>query len=204
MYVIGAGGHAKVIIDIIQESNEIIQGVLDEKNCDKEIMGIPIIGDYKSFVIHEGAFGIIAIGNNRERKEISRFLKSVKFVKIIHYTSFISKTTIIGEGTVIMSNVSVNASSIIGSHVILNTNSSIDHDCIIENFVHISPNVALAGNVKIGEGTHIGIGSAIIQGVKVGKWATIGAGTVIIRDVPDYAVVVGNPGKVIKFNVNEE
>jgi acetyltransferase EpsM len=63
--------------------------------------------------------------------------------------------------------------------------------------------VALAGNVVVGEGAHIGIGAAVIQNVKIGKWATIGGGAVIIRDVPDYAVVVGNPGRVIKYREQE-
>ena len=59
----------------------------------------------------------------------------------------------------------------------------------------------MAGNVAVGEGTQIGIGAAVIQGVTIGKWATIGAGAVIIEDVPDFAVVVGNPGRVIKMNL---
>jgi acetyltransferase EpsM len=70
----------------------------------------------------------------------------------------------------------------------------------LADFVHISPGASLAGNVSVGEGTHIGIGSSIIQGVSIGKWVTIGAGTVIISDVPDHAVVVGVPGKIIKYN----
>jgi acetyltransferase EpsM len=76
----------------------------------------------------------------------------------------------------------------------------VDHDCELGNFVHVSPNVALAGNVKVGEGTHLGIGSCVIQGIIIGKWATIGAGTVVITDVPDHAVIVGNPGRIIKYN----
>jgi acetyltransferase EpsM len=77
-------------------------------------------------------------------------------------------------------------------------------DCKIGHFAHLSPGVALAGNVTVGEGTHVGIGSCVIQGITIGKWVTIGAGAVIIKDVPDYAVVVGNPGIIIKFNLQDE
>ncbi len=70
----------------------------------------------------------------------------------------------------------------------------------LEDFVHISPNVAIAGGVKIGEGTHIGIGACIIPGITIGKWVTVGAGAIIIKDVPDFAVVVGNPAKIIKYS----
>ena len=75
-----------------------------------------------------------------------------------------------------------------------------EHDCIVSDFVHIAPKATLCGNVRIGEGTHVGAGSTIIQGIKVGKWATIGAGAVVINDVPDYAIVVGVPGKIVKFD----
>ena len=75
-----------------------------------------------------------------------------------------------------------------------------EHDCKISDFAHISPNAALAGNVEVGEGTHVGIGASVIQGIKIGKWATIGAGAVVIKDVPDFAVVVGSPARIIKYN----
>ncbi len=58
--------------------------------------------------------------------------------------------------------------------------------------------------MEVGEGTHVGIGACVIQGIKIGKWATIGAGAVIIKDVPDGAVVVGNPAKIIKMNNLQE
>ncbi|MFC0184902.1 DapH/DapD/GlmU-related protein [Pseudarcicella hirudinis] len=70
----------------------------------------------------------------------------------------------------------------------------------MEDFVHISPNACICGGVSIGEGTHIGAGAIVIQGISIGRWATIGAGAVIVKNVPDYAVVVGNPGKIIKYN----
>jgi acetyltransferase EpsM len=99
-----------------------------------------------------------------------------------------------------MANVSVNVHTTIGRHVILNTNCCVDHDCVLEDFVHISPHASLAGNVQVGEGTQIGIGASIKQNIRIGKWVMIGAGAVIIRDVPDYSVVVGNPGRIIKTN----
>jgi acetyltransferase EpsM len=72
---------------------------------------------------------------------------------------------------------------------------------MLADYVRISPNSALAVSVSVGEGTHIGIGACVIQGIKIGKWTIIGAGAVIINDIPDNAVVVGNPGKIIKYNV---
>jgi sugar O-acyltransferase (sialic acid O-acetyltransferase NeuD family) len=198
VYLIGASGHAKVVIEILENQRVEIGGLQDSNPEIKTLL------HYKVFENFPSAFNpiedkvIISIGNNLIRKRLAS-LTDYKFISAIHINTNISKRSVIGEGAAIMAGVSINSSCKIGDHVIINTNASIDHDCILEDFVHISPNVALAGNVKIGEGTHIGIGASIIQGIKIGRWCTIGAGAVIIKDIPDGATVVGNPGKVIKI-----
>ena len=201
MHIIGASGHAKVIIDILNKNGQAISGIWDDNLSLKTFQGLRINGDIKSFTDAGRNEAIIAIGNNKIRKEISTKIK-VTFGTAIHPSSSVSSSVSIGCGTVIMPNVTINIDAKIGLHVIINTNASVDHDCQIGNFVHISPQVALAGNVIVNEGAHIGIGACVIQGIRIGRWATIGAGAVVIRDVPDYAVVVGNPATVIKYNFN--
>ena len=192
--VIGAGGHAKVIIELIEESGDIIKEIVDNNPELTEWMGYSIIQMQQS-----DCPIIIAIGNNRIRKRIAMESKN-NFGKAIHTKSNISKRCFIADGTVVMAGVSINSEVAIGKHCIINTNASVDHECLIADFVHIGPNATLGGNVTVGEGTHIGLGSSVIQGISIGKWVVIGAGTVIIEDVPDFAVVVGVPGKVIKYN----
>lgn len=202
IYLIGANGHAKVVLEILEIGGYEI-GSLYDKNP-----GIISLLDYKVFPKLPEDFNadkdsfIISIGNNLIRKRIANEV-SKNYEIAIHPRANISKRAVISEGTVVMSGVCVNSETRIGSHCIINTNSSIDHDCILDNFVHVSPNAALAGNVFVGEGTHIGIGASVIQGIKIGKWATIGAGAVIINDVPDFAVVVGAPGRIIKYNKHD-
>lgn len=199
MHIIGAGGHAKVVVDILLESNQEIHGIWDENPELESFLGYPVKGDLYAFKkMHINQF-IIAIGNNLIRKKLSHELTD-NIAIAIHPKSAVSKLSEVGTGSMIMANSTINAGAIIGKYVIVNTNASIDHDCMIGDFVHISPKAGLGGNVKVGEGTHVGLGSSVIQGVKIGKWATIGAGAVIIKDVPDYAVVVGNPGRIIKYN----
>lgn len=199
IYLYGASGHAKVIIEILELQQNIIAGLIDTNPNIKDLLGYPVHTSLGESLNNNETCIIISIGNNVIRKKIAKTL-SVNFIKAIHVSTNISSRCIIAEGSVIMAGVSINSNVIIGKHTIINTNSSIDHDCIVNDFVHISPNAAIAGNVNIGEGSHIGIGACIIQGVKIGKWVTVGAGAVIINDVPDYAVVVGNPGNVIKYN----
>ncbi|RYU90397.1 acetyltransferase [Mucilaginibacter terrigena] len=199
MYLYGAGGHAKVILEILAAAQTPAQGIWDEHK-EGGLLGCKIAGKFDPENLPHGHEMILAIGSNQVRKKLSGQHAGIKFASAIHPTACISPTAKIGTGTVVMANVTVNADTVVGEHCILNTNCSVDHDNQIGNFAHISPNAALAGNVVVGEGTHIGIGACVIQGIKIGKWATIGAGTVVITDVPDYAVVVGNPGKIIKYN----
>lgn len=202
MYLLGGSGHCKVIIDIIKKSNlECIEAIIDDNPKTDEIYNIPVIKT-PSFNFLISKYLIISIGNNKIRKKIASQL-STNYLTAIHPSSIIGTNVIIEDGTVIMANAILNPDVIVGKHCIINSGAVVEHDCVLENFVHISPNAALAGNVFIGEGTHVGIGASIIQGVRIGKWVTIGAGTVIINDVPDYAIIVGNPGKIIKYNSTE-
>ena len=199
IYLYGASGHAKVIIETLELEQKKVGGLIDDNPAIVGLLSYPVFQKFPaSFDVEKDGL-IVSIGGNAIRKKIVTQLNAL-FFQSIHPSVNLSKSALLGVGTVIMAGVCVNADAKIGNHVILNTNSSIDHDCWIDDFAHISPNVALAGHVSVGEGTHIGIGACVVQGVKIGKWVTIGAGAVIIKDVPDFAVVVGNPGRIIKYN----
>lgn len=200
VYLIGASGHSKVIADIIESVNSVVLGAFDMDTNIKQMLHFEVIQQPAPGEWPEDGNYVIAVGNNKARKKIAESNVDLIYTAALHRTAIISLHTVIGEGTVAMAGTVINAGTVVGKHAILNTNCSIDHDCIIEDYVHISPNAALAGNVQVGEGTHVGIGVSVVQGIKLGRWATIGAGAVIIRDVPDFAVVVGNPGRIIKYN----
>ena len=198
-FIFGASGHGKVVADCITNSNGKVLAFFDDAPKPTQWNGISILN---SSLMPDASSNeiIIAIGNNQMRKQISERLSGSNFGNCQHKTSLVASNVIIGIGAVILANTVVNSDTIIGKHCIVNTSSVVEHDCRLDDFVHISPNATLAGNVSIGEGTHIGIGALVIPNIKIGKWCTIGAGTVVIRDVPDYAVVVGNPGRIIKYN----
>jgi sugar O-acyltransferase (sialic acid O-acetyltransferase NeuD family) len=195
-FLFGASGHAKVILDILTLNSISVYKILDDSPKVDFLLDIPVINS-KSHDLEPDQNCIISIGDNSLRKKIA-FNYNFKYFKAIHATAVLSSFAEIGVGTVIMANCVLNSGCKIGNHCIINSGSVVEHDCSFDDFVHISPNAALAGNVKIGEGSHIGIGAVVIQGVKIGKWCKIGAGAVIIEDIPDYSVVVGNPGRIIK------
>jgi len=198
MHILGAGGHAKVIIDILNASNVEVSGIWDDNEDSKCLNDLDVNGKIADLSSGETPV-LIAIGSNHIRKFIAEKF-NFKFGAAVHPSSVISPSVELQEGTVVMPNVTVNASSFIGKHVILNTGCVVDHDCKVGDYAHISPQTGLTGGVEVGEGTSIGTGACVIPGVKIGKWAIIGAGTVVISNVPDYAVVVGNPGRIIKYN----
>ncbi|WP_395045566.1 acetyltransferase [Flavobacterium sp.] len=198
----GASGHCKVIIDILNCNAITIEKVIDDNPKKNDILGLSILNS-KDLDLNNLKNVILSIGNNLFRKKLASKL-DINFLTAIHPTAIISKNVIIENGTVIMAGAIINPDTIIKKHCIINTGAIIEHDCLVNNFAHVSPGASLAGNVTIGEGTHVGIGAIVIQGVTIGKWATIGAGAIIIKDIPDYAVVVGNPGKIIKYNKENE
>jgi sugar O-acyltransferase (sialic acid O-acetyltransferase NeuD family) len=193
----GASGHAKVIADGLLEGGAKILGLMDDDTSKEGFFGIPFLGNYNPELFADKPI-IIAIGNNKHRKSVAQKIGH-SLGKWIDKSAKVSKHSIINEGTVIMQSACIQVDVSIGKHVIINTGSKVDHDCFLDDFVHISPGATLCGNVKIGEGTIIGAGAVVIPNIKIGNWVTIGAGAVIIDDVPDFAVVVGNPGKIIKI-----
>lgn len=197
-YIFGASGHAKVVIDVIHSTLIKLEGIIDDDPKVKFLSAIEVFHTNEIQITDECQI-LVAIGSNQIRKKIVD-QNSYHYFSAIHQSSFVSMYAIVEEGTVVMPKAIINYGAKVGKHCIINSGAVVEHDCIIEDYVHVSPNAALAGNVFVGEGTHIGIGASVIQGVKIGKWVTIGAGAVVLKDVPDYAVAVGNPAKIIRFN----
>lgn len=196
MYLYGASGHAKVIIDILQRTGVAVEGLFDDNPELKELSGLPVLGKYKPSEKLEQPL-IISIGHNQIRQKIAQQL-DVRFGTAIDKTAILSPTARVGEGTVVMQGAILQADAVVGKHAIINTGAKVDHDCVIGDFAHISPGAVLCGNVHVGEGSWIGAGAVVVPGVRIGKWCTVGAGAVVIRDLPDKVVAVGNPSKIIK------
>jgi len=191
MYIYGASGHGRVIIDLI-DSFEKIHGVFDDDPHVKEILGYPVLGRIPdNFKFKSDLF--IAIGDNETRMKISKSLESrVRFANIIHDSAIFSKRAILGDGCVVMEGAIVKVNCQLGNQVILNTGASVDHDCLIGDYVHIAPQATLCGGIIIGDGTLVGANAIVLPGVKVGAWCTIGAGSIVHQDVPDGYKWVGN------------
>lgn len=193
MYIYGAGGHAKVVIEIFEANQITIQGIYDDAKRTDDFLGYTVKSP------KDGVSGplIIAVGNAATRKKIA--LKfPLTYGKAIYPGSLISPRATIGEGSVVMQGSVIQACAKVGKHCIINTAAVVEHDCVVDDFVHLSSNATLCGGVEVGEGSWIGAGTTVIQGVKIGKWSMIGAGSVVVKDIPDGVLAYGNPCRVIK------
>jgi sugar O-acyltransferase (sialic acid O-acetyltransferase NeuD family) len=201
MYLYGAGGHSKVITDILNSLGISVIGMFDDnppavKYKPMEVRdGIRLLGE--GFPTLDAPL-IISVGNNARRAELAALIDAT-YGTAIHGTAIVSAKATVGVGTVVLQGAIIQAGAKIGAHVLVNTAASIDHDNTIGDYAHVSPHATLCGHVRVGEGTHIGAGAIVIPSIQIGKWCTVGAGAVVIRDVPDFATVVGNPARVIKI-----
>lgn len=206
--IIGASGHAKVIIDIIERQKEYeIFGLIDSfKQKGNNIFNYKILGtehDIPTLLKNHDLYGgIIAIGDNWIRqqlqKKITALTKDFNFINAIHPNATIGKNVKISLGTVVMAGAIINSDAIIGKHCVINTNCSVGHDAILKSFVSISPGVTIGGDVKIGSCSAISLGANVLEQVVIGKHTVIGAGAVVIKNIGDYLTAYGVPAKPIK------
>ncbi|MBQ9480388.1 MAG: acetyltransferase [Selenomonadaceae bacterium] len=201
--MLGAGGHAKVLLDILIDAGANVLGILDRDPDVAPIFDIPIIGtddDISRYAPAEidlinglGSVGVVGV-----RFKIYQKFKALgyNFRRVTHPQAIISARSILGEGVQIMAGAVINAGTVVGANSIINTRASIDHDCRIDEHVHIAPGCVLSGGVSVGSRTHIGTGSAVIQGINIGRNVLIGAGSVVVNDIPDGATAYGVPARV--------
>ncbi len=203
LVVFGAGGHAKVVIDIIeQQGNYDIAGLLDDdiKHQGKRFFGYPVLGTRAALPALFSAqlcHAIVTIGDNLSRAAVAAHLDQHgwRFASAVHPRASIGRGVKIGPGSVVMAGCAVNADAYLGGQVIVNTGATVDHDCRIEDAVHIAPGCHLCGGVSVGQGSLLGAGSTVTPGVTIGKKVIVGAGSTVIRDVADEARVSGVPAR---------
>jgi sugar O-acyltransferase (sialic acid O-acetyltransferase NeuD family) len=189
--ILGAGGHAHVIADIIKaEGNEVVAFLDDDLN-QTDCAGP--ISDYTKYPDCEF---VIGIGNADIREKLSQL--NLKWHIAIHPSAVISESANIGEGTVVMPNAVVNARTIIGKHCIINTGAIIEHDNTIGDYSHISVGSNLGGTVIIGKKCWIGIGATIKNNVNVCDDVFIGAAALVIKDINKSGTYFGIPSTFIK------
>ncbi|NPV90651.1 MAG: acetyltransferase [Firmicutes bacterium] len=202
MVILGAGGHAKVVLATALDAGFSVAAFLDEDpgKWGGSVLGVPVRGGFELLKSGRGlSQAVVAIGDNQARKRIAdSYDRCCEWVTLVHPSAYVHRSVVLGRGTVVFAGSCIQPEAVIGDHVIVNTGATIDHDCRIGDFCHLAPGVHLGGNITAAEGTFLGIGSRVIPGSMIGEWSVIGAGSAVIRDVPRLSRVAGVPARQIR------
>ena len=207
--IIGAGGHAREVLDIIEACKvagkhyEMLGYLVDAQYGlpGKLINDKPILGDFTWLAQHAAEVQVICgVGDPAVRKRLvtRARLCGARFGNIIHPSVIMTRRITLGEGIVVAAGCILTNQIRIGNHAHINLDCTISHDAVFEDFATLAPGVHVSGYVTLGEGSYLGTGSNIIDRKTIGGWSVIGAGSVVIRDIPSYSTAVGVPAKVIK------
>ena len=197
LILIGAGGHAKSCIDVINSSKKFkILGLIDNTKT-KKLLNYKILGDDKyldKFKNNKKILTFISIGfikSPQTRIKLFNRIKKLKFnfPVVISKHAYVSKSSKILEGTIVHHFVVINSNAKIGFNTIINTSATIEHDVVVGNHCHISTGAILNGGVRIGDGTFVASRTVIREGVKIGNNCIIGMGMVVKKDLKNFSVV---------------
>lgn len=203
---LGAGGHAKVVIEILRgyKDYELI-GLLDPKRelHGKSVLGLQVLGgderlpELSRHGVRHFFIGVGSIGDTVPRKRLFELALEHGLTPIdaIHPKAVVSPSAQIGRGITIMAGAVINATVRVGDNVVVNTGAIVEHDCLIDDHVHVATGAKLASTVKVCEGAHIGAGATVRQCLTVGEGAVVGAGAVVVKDVRPHTAVAGVPAR---------
>jgi UDP-perosamine 4-acetyltransferase len=203
---LGAGGHAKVVLDILaRDGGWDVVGLLDPDPTlhGTEILGAAVLGGDELLpeLVTQGvthAFvGLGSTGDLRPRRGLYELARGygLEPAAAVHPDAVVSSFAKIGPGVTVMAAAVVNPGAVVGVNVVVNTGAIVEHDCVIADHVQIAPGAVLAGGVRVGELAHVGLGARVREGISIGARALVGAGAVVVDDVPDGAVVTGVPAR---------
>ena len=208
---LGAGGHAKVLLEILRQNSEYdFVGLLDPRQqlWNHDIAGVKVLGGdnliskLRASGVDHAFIGLGGVGDNSQRASIYNLMVEYgfKIVMSMHSRAIVSNSARIGNGVMIMAGAIINADAVIGNNVIINTGSIVEHDCVVGDHVHIASGACLAGGVWVGQNAHVGLGASVRQGVQIGQSSIIGAGAVVIKNVEPNTVVAGVPATILERN----
>lgn len=204
VFLFGASGHARVILDILRLSRQYqVSYLLDDNETlhHKVFSHIPVFGGRNLLGGEQlaGMLGLVSIGDNNNRQAVFKSVQSAGhgLINAIHPSAIIAESVRMGVGNVVVAGTVINPDTSIGDNTIINTAATIDHDCTVGSHVHIAPGCHVCGHVQIGNSVLIGAGSTIIPMINIGEGAVIGAGSTVTKNVKAGTTVVGSPARVI-------
>lgn len=204
LVLLGAGGHARVVLDTAEACGVPVVGLFDDRFPDlSEVDGCRVLGliAHAPDALRKGAGRfLVAVGDNGDRARLfgNALVTGASPATLVHPRASVSRQATLEPGCVVFAQAAIQPGARIGRNCIINTSASVDHECLLGDHAHIGPGARLAANVQVGEGAFVGTGAAVLPGVRIGAWAVVGAGAVVTRDIPDRIVAYGSPAKPVR------
>jgi sugar O-acyltransferase (sialic acid O-acetyltransferase NeuD family) len=203
----GAGGHAKVLAELMARNGDRLRGLVDGVLTQSFLSGVPLFrseAELDAWLQARGTvptlYGAVAIGRcgpDRMQRVQAFHARGIATPPLLHPLASVSPSSSMGLASQVLAFALVGAEARVGDACIINHRASVDHECVLDEGVHVAPGATLCGCVQIGKNVFVGAGAVVLPRLRVGENAVIGAGAVVTRDVPAGAVVVGNPARVM-------
>jgi sugar O-acyltransferase (sialic acid O-acetyltransferase NeuD family) len=206
-YIWGAGGHGKVVADILFGNGHEVTAFIDDNLVAQTNYGVPLVA--ASDIDPKAAMKlIVAIGLNHVRRKVvgdiqTRF-DNATFIIAIHRSAIVAPSVQIGVGTVIGAGAIIGPDVVIGQHCVVNTGACVDHDGLLGDFVSVAPGATLGGTVKLDSGVYVGLGANIIHGRQIGANTVVGAGSTLISHLPANVLALGTPCRILRDRKDDE
>ncbi len=209
LILLGAGGHATVLAEILQAAGEPLLGLCAPRLPTPGLLAnLPYLGDDEATEQHDpGTVQLVnGLGSSADisaRAEIFRRFREAgyPFATVRHPSAIISPSAHTGEGLQALAGSLINSEARLGDNVLINSHAVIEHHGEIGDHCHIASGAVLCGNCRLAAGVHIGAGAVVKQGVRIGTGAVIAAGAVVIADVPPHTLVAGVPARIKRENI---
>ncbi|HEY2480741.1 MAG TPA: acetyltransferase [Caulobacteraceae bacterium] len=200
--ILGAGGHAKVVIELLRAQGRAIAGLTDADSAPRSVLGVPVVGDDTALagLRDRGVrHAFVAIGDNAARQAAGARATDLGFILVnaVSPTASVSASARLGHGVAVMAGAVINADAVIGDLAIVNSGAIVDHDCHLERCCHVGPGAVLAGGVRLGAGALIGVGASVTPGCSIGARTIVGAGACVVADLGADVTAIGVPARPV-------
>jgi UDP-perosamine 4-acetyltransferase len=196
LLVLGAGGHARPVIEALRAMGRVVAGLLDDV-AQAPVLGVPVLGPLDSLGAHGATDAVIAIGNNAVRARLGAACQALGLAlpAVIHPAALLSPAARIGAGAQVMARAVIGPEAKLGDLALVNTGAIVEHDCRLGLAAHLGPGAVLCGGVVVGVRALVGAGAVVRPGCRIGADAVIGLGAAVAEDVPDGARMGGVPAR---------
>ncbi len=207
--VLGSGGHAKVVIELLRAAGREVAWCIGGPDAQGTCLGVEVVGgdDWLTRLRAEGVrHAIPAVGDNALRRRLAAKAVDAGYdlVNAISPAAVVSPSARLGTGIAVMAGAVINADTTVGDLAVINTGATVDHDNVIGTAAFIGPRCALAGTVTVGDDAFLGVGCSVIPTVTIGAGATVGAGSLVIRNIPPGAMAYGSPTRVVRRALDDQ